>query len=174
LIITTIKLFLLAIAAIVAIGLSLWVIGLMIPARRVYRTRVPIHLPVYMALNAIDERGLPAYFRGQRRDDEFTQHLDRRGRAKLTWRKERADNQIIWQADSRKYACGSFRYMVFEKGIMSEVAYERTLVICRPMMRVFGLMVSLRREAKVLLAGIEGAVSANSTQSFTNPRTSPP
>ena len=157
LIITLIKFLLITIVVIILVGLLLWMIGLIIPKKRTFRKRIPVHLPVYMTVNMIDQKGLPAYFRGQRHGDEFVQHLDRKGRMTVTWKKTQGDNQVLWHADSRKAACGAFRYMVFEKGIMSEVAYERTLIIRRPMMRVFGLMVSLRREAKALLAGIEGA-----------------
>jgi hypothetical protein len=150
-IVTLIKLVLILLVAILAIGLLLWLIGLFLPAKRIYRTTNSIYLPVYMTLSKIEAQPFPKGFRGERQGDVFIQHLDRRGKLTVEWRKSGANNEVIWEATGRKHPGGSFRFTVKEKGIMSELSYERTLIIRRRMMRLFGQLISLRREAAELM-----------------------
>lgn len=152
--VTIIKLTLILLAAILAIGLLLWLTGLFLPAKRTYKTTRPVYLPLYMTLGKIDAQPFPVSFRGERHGDVFIQHLDRRGKLKVEWKKSGTENHVTWQATSRKHPAGSFGYIVGEKGIMSELTYERVLVIKRPILRVFGLAISLSKEAAGILKRI--------------------
>jgi hypothetical protein len=155
LVLTIIQIVLIAIAAILALGLVLWLIGLFLPARRGFKASRPIYLPPYLALNQINANPFPDYFRGERQGAQFVQFLDKRGRTKVTWNQVSTGEYIEWRAESMKAPCGSFRYTIREKGIISELHYERALVIPRPMMRLFGRLISLRRESQALLQRFE-------------------
>ena len=159
-----IKFLLIATVTILAIGLLLWLIGLVLPSRRSYKTTVPVYLPLYMTIGKLEAEPFPKYFRGERNGDAFIQHLDRKGKSTITWKKTRREDKVTWETENGKAPAGTFRYAFREKGIMSELDYERTLTIRKPMMRVFGLMVSLKKEARELLKGVEGRAAADSRQ----------
>jgi hypothetical protein len=162
LILTIIKLLLLAIVAVLALGALLWLIGLFIPAKRHYRTTIPVYLPVYLTLDRIEGDPFPKYFRGKRNGDAFVQRLDRKGRSTLAWQKVRIGDEIEWQAEKGKSVGGLFRYAVREKGIMCELGYQRVFIIRRPMMRVFGLLVSLRNESADVLKQFQPEAASSS------------
>lgn len=136
-------------AAIFFSGVLLWIVGMFLPAQRTFKTSKPVYLPIYLARTAIDQHPFPEGIRGTLNGNEFIQHLDRRGKSLLRWTRSEQGNEILWQAHpSKKTAVsGSFRYVLEETGIMSELTYERTLVINKPILRLMGLMISLRKEA---------------------------
>lgn len=150
-----IKFVLIAIVAILGVGLLLWIAGLFVPASRRFRKTVAVYLPVYMTIQKIESQPFPSAFRGERKGNEFIQRLDRKGRTTVTWTMEDDGDAIAWQSESSRAPCGSFRYTVRERGIMSELDYERVLTIRRPMQRLFGLLVSLKKEGNDVLGRMD-------------------